>query len=212
MSSNITQVQSQSFETVNENSIEGKNNLTKYFRIKTFINNRPAYLITGVSHLDDLAVSEYLDIPIYGSFDEFINSPWKTFRSFLGCEPEVSYLYSTKSGSKRIFKFSNVPMPFGEYDIYNSKHLFEALTRLILEHVNIQRWIFKIDDHFDGLGIAYCDIAAYLPSYSNLFKSLEKGDNQTVQVRRKIRPRFEVETCFSRKSSTQQFSQNYRMF
>ncbi len=62
-------------------------------------------MVTGVSHIDDLYISEYLDIPIYG------------------CEPEVSYLYSTKSGSKRIFKSSNVPMPFGEYDMYKDGYL-----------------------------------------------------------------------------------------
>jgi len=39
---------------------------SKYFRIKNLINNRQAYLITGVSHIDDLYVSEYLDIPLYG--------------------------------------------------------------------------------------------------------------------------------------------------
>jgi hypothetical protein len=64
-------------------------------------------------------------------------------------------------------------MPFGEYDIYNEKHFFEALTQLILEHIDIQRWIFKIDDHFDGLGIAYCDIANYIPCYSHILEHIE---------------------------------------
>jgi hypothetical protein len=63
-------------------------------------------------------------------------------------------------------------MPFGVYDIYNEKHLFESLAQLILQHIDIQRWIFKIDDHFDGLGIAYCDIALYLPCYSNILKNI----------------------------------------
>ena len=104
----------------------------------------------------------------------------------IGCEPEVSYLYSTKSGSKRIFKSSNVPMPFGEYDIYNQKHLYKSLARLILKHLYVQRWIFKIDDHFDGLGIAYCDIAIYLPCYNDVVKEAERfaeqWSNELVQV------------------------------
>ncbi len=75
-------------------------------------------------------------------------------------------------------------MPFGEYDIYNQKHLFESLAQLIIEHIDVQRWIFKIDDHFDGLGIAYCDIALHLPSYKNLLSS-----NKSTQVdRQKINP------------------------
>ncbi|CAF4056524.1 unnamed protein product [Rotaria sp. Silwood2] len=136
-------------------------------QIKTLIKDRSAYLVTGVSHIDDLYISEYLDIPMYG------------------CEPEVSYLYSTKSGSKRIFKSSNVPMPFGEYDIYNQKRLLESLAHLILEHLDVQRWIFKIDDHFDGQGIAYCDIAIHLPCYKDILKEAEKfadkWSNSSVQ-------------------------------
>ncbi|CAF0922786.1 unnamed protein product [Adineta steineri] len=125
-------------------------------QIKNLIQNQQAYLVSGTSHIDDLYIAEYLDIPIYG------------------CEPEVSYLYSTKSGSKRIFKSSNVPMPFGEYDIYDLQHLLKSLAQLIIEHLDVQRWIFKIDDHFDGLGIAYCDIATYLSCYQKLMEEARK--------------------------------------
>ncbi|CAF1300643.1 unnamed protein product [Adineta ricciae] len=125
-------------------------------QIKNLIKDRPCYLVSGVSHIDDLYIAEYLDIPIYG------------------CEPEASYLYSTKSGSKRIFKSSNVPLPFSEYDIYDEKHLLNGLAQLILDHLDIQRWLFKVDDHFDGLGVAYCDIATHLPCYQNVVKEAEK--------------------------------------
>jgi hypothetical protein len=100
----------------------------------------------------------------------------------IGCEPELSYLYSTKSGSKRIFKSSDVSIPFGEYDIYNTKHLIESLAKLIIEHIDIQRWIFKIDDYFDGLGIAYCDIANNLPCYKSLLKEVETWSNKSAKV------------------------------
>jgi hypothetical protein len=70
-------------------------------------------------------------------------------------------------------------MPFGEYDIYNQKHLFESLAQLIIEHLDVQRWIFKIDDHFDGLGIAYCDIAMHLPCYKNLLKDAKDRNSYT---------------------------------
>lgn len=63
-----------------------------------------------------------------------------------------------------------MPVPFGEFDIYNESHFLEALAQSIVEHLDIQRWVFKIDDDFDGLGIAYCDIAAHLPSYRAALK------------------------------------------
>jgi hypothetical protein len=69
-------------------------------------------------------------------------------------------------------------MPFGEYDIYNQKHFYDSLTRLIIDHLNIQRWLFKIDDHFDGLGIAYCDIVMHLSSYENILKEAGKFGDQ----------------------------------
>lgn len=77
-------------------------------------------------------------------------------------------------------------MPYGEYDIYNQKRLLESLAHLIINHLDIQRWIFKIDDNFDGLGVAYCDIATHLPCYQNILKEAEKFADQwsdeSVQV------------------------------
>lgn len=55
---------------------------------------------------DDIHVSEMLNLPL------------------LGCEPQVANLYSTKSGSKRIFQSAKVAMPFGEFDIYNKEQVF----------------------------------------------------------------------------------------
>ena len=41
----------------------------------------------------------------------------------LGTEPEISNLYTTKSGSKRIFQSAKVDIPFGEFDIYNKEQV-----------------------------------------------------------------------------------------
>jgi hypothetical protein len=120
--------------------------------------------------------------------------------NYLGCEPEVSDLYSTKSGSKRIFEASKVPVPFGEYDVYNQQHLLESLAQLIIEHLDVQRWLFKIDDDFDGLGIAYCDIVSHLPCYKNVLKEAarfgDKWSNRWAQVKNNYSNKYQFYVLF----------------
>jgi hypothetical protein len=72
---------------------------------------------------DDINVAEVLNLPVLGEpsrlqfnsifLNQFLNVKIK------GCEPEIANLYTTKSGSKRIFQSAKVAMPHGEFDIYN---------------------------------------------------------------------------------------------
>ncbi|KAM7010809.1 IQ domain-containing protein H [Passerculus sandwichensis] len=113
-------------------------------RLQGLLQGRDAYMVGGVPHLDELAVADQLQVPLLGS------------------EPAVAQLCSTKSGSRRVFASAGVPTPPGEGDIHSREQLLRALSQLVLDNLEVQRWLFKVDDERAGDGTAFCDVTSHL--------------------------------------------------
>ncbi|KAM6960622.1 IQ motif-containing protein H [Aplochiton taeniatus] len=110
-------------------------------RIRNLIQGKQAYMVGGVTHADDLAVADELGVPI------------------LGPEPAVAQLYGTKSGGRRICVGAGVSVPPGQWDIYTTQQLHDTLTQLMTDHLDVKRWLFKMDAENGGRGMAYCDVS-----------------------------------------------------
>ena len=120
-------------------------------RIRTLTKGKPAFLIPGYPSNDDIKLAFELKIPIFSG------------------DPQKHFSNSSKSAAKRLFLGCEIPCPPGAYEIYDEKELINSLTILIANNITINNWIFKIDDEFNGRGIAWFSVNGI-----NYFKELRK--------------------------------------
>jgi len=129
-------------------------------RLKTLIAGKQSMIIPGVVCHDTLAIADFLNVPVYGS------------------DPEVTHLYSTKSGARRIFQAAEVDMPPGEFDVYNIQQLIECLAELVTTYPHIHKWLIKLDCQFDNRGTYVLNVAKNLPCLPTVRREREKiGEN-----------------------------------
>lgn len=70
----------------------------------------------------------------------------------LGSEPDISTLYSTKAGARRLFESAGMTTPPYKVDIFSEEQLFKSLALLVVNNPLISRWIFKLPEQVQGRG------------------------------------------------------------
>ncbi|EGR31111.1 IQ calmodulin-binding motif family protein, putative, partial [Ichthyophthirius multifiliis] len=127
-------------------------------RIKKLIKGKQAFIVPGYPSNDDIRLSKSIEAPLMCG------------------EPQQHMIYSTKSGSKRIFNICDVPTPPGAFEIYEEKEFINTLAILILNNIKIDTWLFKIDDEINSRGIAYLTV-----DNISFIKNLRKI-NATIEI------------------------------
>lgn len=128
-------------------------------RIRHLTAGRMAYIVPGRVSRDDIAVADILGLCARKTNELDINSIPTVCLDLplLASEPDVSQLYSSKSGAKKIFLDAGVGVPPSAGDIFSEDQLLESLSHLVAAQPLISRWIFKLQDHISGRGFGeYC--------------------------------------------------------
>ncbi|KAL1514674.1 hypothetical protein AB1Y20_003762 [Prymnesium parvum] len=137
-------------------------------RILNYCRGKPTYIEPNVVGPEELRLAMALRLPM------------------LAPSPSLVDLFGSKSGSKRIFHAAQVNMPPGAHDIYGEEHLISTLAQLMCQHLDVPRWIFKLDNEFGGRGIAHLDVDG-LSFHAELLRSHdaspETWDTDETQAR-----------------------------
>jgi hypothetical protein len=70
-----------------------------------------------------------------------------------GCDPQLAHL-GTKSGSRKVFRAAEVPLPAGSEDLRDQGDVEEALLELRRRRPGLRKAVIKLDDSFSGEGNA----------------------------------------------------------
>ena len=96
-------------------------------------------------------------------------------------------IHSTKSGAKRIFQMCEIPIAMSAYDISDRNEFELALARLITNNLDVNTWIFKIDDEFGSRGTAFLNVDS--------LKTIQELRRRKVNLNEDIIRRLQATLC-----------------
>lgn len=94
--------------------------------IKDYIRNRTAYILPNYLGPEDKILAETMKLPM------------------LATDPTKMLIFTSKSGSQRIFTIAEVNTPIGIYNLSDVDEVVSDLCKLILKYLEVDRWIFKV--------------------------------------------------------------------
>lgn len=114
-------------------------------KIINIIGDKTAYLIPGTPGIDDIKLCARMGICLYSG------------------NPDNNQRYSLKSEAKKLFKSLDIPHPPGSSEVESETQLLNTLTKLVAYNLDVQKWVFKINDEYGSRGIAYLDVTTIKP-------------------------------------------------
>jgi hypothetical protein len=124
-------------------------------RIKEYIRGRPAYIVPNEVGPEDLQLAVELNLPLLSGM------------------PDNCVLFGSKSGCKRIFAAAEIPVPPGVHDVFEEEDFYEYFAKLIVDHLDCQKWVLKIDNEWGGRGCA-----SFEPSSMKILAQLRREKSQ----------------------------------
>ena len=150
--------------------------------IQAMIGARNAYIVPGEVDEQDVLLSLEMKLPLF-------------------CGDLVQMQFATlRSGAKRIFELSDIPVPPSRYDIGTSDQFFESLGKLILSELLVNTWIFKVDTEKSGKGMATINLSdmKYLNHLRNNYDSISPDNIHVLveELRKEVPAKVKIPTVF----------------
>eukprot|EP00011_Vannellida_sp_DIVA3-517-6-12_P013402 CAMPEP_0114617326 /NCGR_PEP_ID=MMETSP0168-20121206/7141_1 /TAXON_ID=95228 ORGANISM="Vannella sp., Strain DIVA3 517/6/12" /NCGR_SAMPLE_ID=MMETSP0168 /ASSEMBLY_ACC=CAM_ASM_000044 /LENGTH=582 /DNA_ID=CAMNT_0001828461 /DNA_START=51 /DNA_END=1799 /DNA_ORIENTATION=- len=108
-----------------------------------------------------------------------------TFGCEILCSPEDTQFWGTKTGSRQLFRDSEVPHPIGVYDsIYSAQDLALQLAELWESKPAMTRVVVKLNEGFSGEGNALLDMGPVISRLYANYKFLSKRQHKVTKEER----------------------------
>ena len=128
-------------------------------QIKKMIKDKEAYIIPGNGGKIEVELSMLLESPI-----------------FMGDLFQSETIF-TKSGAKLIYEANEMNVPVSAWDIKTEFEFYASLAHLVTTYSEYETWVFKMDNEFNGRGIAYIQLDKIQP-YLELKKEYFRYDDK----------------------------------